>query len=265
MRSADTLAVVGLDGTYGFQGSTDVLTNAYGYAPERMRAAFLDLRRAQDEPQTDLNLESVQSFRYADRTLVGLRNMHHSDFTSFAMIASKFDVPIKTNYLNTGWDRETGRRGFEATCGIVLGFLDDKLKEDTAGAERFRETVRISKGSTFVHLGGVCAPPSPREAVALANQRGIDALRSIFMEASGEQPAGSCVDPALFNTYGYELLGQHQTKDALVIFEIAAWAHPSSANAFVQLAGGDYHEFGGRVMLRSFLRQMGRPSLEGHF
>jgi hypothetical protein len=120
LRQGNVLAIVGLDGTYGFKGSTDVLTNSCGYSPEKMRAAFLDLRRAQGEQEADLDFESVLSFRYADRSLVTVRKMHHSDFISFAMIASKFDVPIKTNYLNTGWDRGTGRRGFEDTCGIVL-------------------------------------------------------------------------------------------------------------------------------------------------
>jgi predicted Zn-dependent protease len=70
----------------------------------------------------------------------------------------------------------------------------------------------------------------------LADQRGIDALKSIFTNCSGEQPAGSCVNSALFNTYGYELLRQHRSKDALVIFEIVAWAHPYSAIAQDSLA-----------------------------
>src|SRR5205085_2844557 len=99
-------AVIGLDGTYGFKGSAGVLTDSYGYAPEKMRAAFLDLRRGQGEQAADLDLAPVLSFRYADRTLVTLTKMHHSDFTSFAMIAHRFQIPILPIYANTGWNRE---------------------------------------------------------------------------------------------------------------------------------------------------------------
>jgi len=63
-------------------------------------------------------------------------------------------------------------------------------------------------------------------------------LQSIFTKSAGEQPPGLCVDLGLFNTYGYELLGQHLTNEALVVFEIAAWAHPESANAQDSLADG---------------------------
>ena len=84
MRNANVSAVIALDGTYAFQGLSTVLTNSYGYAPGKMRAAFLDLRRAQgaqgDEP---LDLTTIESFRYSDRTFVTISKMHHSDFTSF--------------------------------------------------------------------------------------------------------------------------------------------------------------------------------------
>jgi Flp pilus assembly protein TadD len=43
-------------------------------------------------------------------------------------------------------------------------------------------------------------------------------------------------DANQFNTYGYDLLSQRRSKDALVIFEITAWAHPTSANAQDSLA-----------------------------
>ena len=62
MRNANVSAVIALDGTYAFQGLSTVLTNSYGYAPGKMRAAFLDLRRAQgaqgDEP---LDLTTIES------------------------------------------------------------------------------------------------------------------------------------------------------------------------------------------------------------
>ncbi|MGP8235722.1 MAG: alpha/beta fold hydrolase [Limisphaerales bacterium] len=236
LRNGNILAVVGLDGTYVFKGSAEVLTNSYGYAPDRMRAAFLDLRRAQAEQDADLDFGPVLSFRFADRTLVQLKHMHHSDFTSFAMIASKFRVPIQTNYVNTGWNRETGQHGFEDACGIVLEFLDAKVKTNALAANALEQAVRMIGGSVWKHIGAQYAPPSPRESIALAKKDGMGALKAIFEKSAGEQPPGSCVDSSLFNTFGYQLLGESRVNDALVIFEIAAWAHPDSANAQDSLA-----------------------------
>jgi len=117
LRNADVSAVIGLDGTYGFQGSSSVLTHSHGYAPQKMRAAFLDLRRAQgaqgDEP---LDLSAIESFRHADRTFIASAKMHHSDFTSFAMIAAYFHTPLPTDYPLNGWNRETGRAGYQNAC-----------------------------------------------------------------------------------------------------------------------------------------------------
>ena len=132
MRNGNVSAVIALDGTYAFQGLSTVLTHSYGYAPGKMRAAFLDLRRAQgaqgDEP---LDLTAVDSFRYCDRTFVTIRNMHHSDFTSFAMVGGTFHTPITSKYPLNGWDRETAKAGYQHVCRIILAFLDAKIKDDS--------------------------------------------------------------------------------------------------------------------------------------
>jgi len=92
-------AVIALDGTYGFQGLSGVLTHSYGYAPEKMRAAFLDIRRAQGAQGNEpLDLSSIESFRHSDRTFITLEKMHHTDFTSFAMIGAQFHAPLPTGY-----------------------------------------------------------------------------------------------------------------------------------------------------------------------
>jgi len=185
-----------------------------------------------------LDLQIVTSIRYADRSLITLTNMHHSDFTSFAMIASTFDLPINGDYANTGWDRKTAQQGFENTCRIVQAFLDKTIKGTTGGGPDFHQIVQEIKGSTWARLPAAYGPPSPREVVALARQGGLDAVKSIIERSAGQEPKTSCVDLVRFNSYGYELLGRNQTKDARFVFEIAAWAHPTSANAQDSLADG---------------------------
>ena len=144
LRYANVSTVIGLDGTYGFPGLSAVVTHAYGYAAGKMRSPFLDLRRAQGAQGNEpLDFTVVESFRHSDRTLIAIEKMHHSDFTSFAMIGAQFRVPLPTDYPLNGWNRETGRDGYERACRIVLAFLGAKLKsESEAMAAIDREALR---------------------------------------------------------------------------------------------------------------------------
>jgi pimeloyl-ACP methyl ester carboxylesterase len=236
MGNGNVSAVIGLDGTYGFKGSTEVLTGSYRYAPGNMRAAFLDLRRAQGEQEADLDLAPVRSFRYADRTLITMTKMHHSDFTSFAMVARRFEVPILPKYADTGWNGETAARGYQQACRFVLKFLDDKMMNGARVPDGLQDAV--PEGSALTHLNAGFAVPSPQEAITLANDQGLAAVKTLLSSICGEQSADVCIDASQFNAQGYELLGQRRGKDALIVFEIVAWSHPMSANAQESLADG---------------------------
>jgi hypothetical protein len=239
MRNANVSAVIALDGTYAFQGLSTVLTNSYGYAPGKMRAAFLDLRRAQgaqgDEP---LDLTTIESFRYSDRTFVTISKMHHSDFTSCAMIGEAFHAPITSKYPLNGWDRKTGKSGYQHVCRIVLAFLNAKVSDGSQATAALAETVRRADGGALRYEGAALLPPSPLESAALVGEEGLSAVKALFSKICGEQGVGDCVDGDRFNTWGYNLFAQHRPKDALAVFEIAAWAHPTSANAQDSLADG---------------------------
>lgn len=239
LRNADVSAVIALDGTYGFQGLSSVLTHSYGYAPEKMRAAFLDLRRAQgaqgDEP---LDLSVVESFRHSDRTLITMEKMHHSDFTSFAMVGAQFHAPLPTDYPLKGWSRATGRAGYQEACKIVFSFLDAKLKSDSNALGEIDLHAKQSEGISVKHLAAVPAAPSPLEAAALAGTNGLEATERAFVASCGEDNLSSCMDENRFNSWGYNLLGKQRPKEALAVFQLNAWAHPQSANAQDSLADG---------------------------
>ena len=239
LRNADVSAVIGLDGTYGFQGSSSVLTHSHGYAPQKMRAAFLDLRRAQgaqgDEP---LDLSAIESFRHADRTFITSAKMHHSDFTSFAMIAAYFHTPLPTDYPLNGWNRETGRAGYQNACKIVLSFLDAKVKSDSSALDEINRLAKQHQELSVKHLSAVPPPPSPLEAAAFAGTNGLEAAERAFIASCGEDNLNYCMDENRFNTWGYNLLGQQRPQDALTVFQLNAWAHPHSANAQDSLADG---------------------------
>ena len=247
LRNADVSAVIALDGTYGFQGLSSVLTHSYGYAPEKMRAAFLDLRRARGAQGNEpLDLSAVDSFRHADRTLIAVERMHHSDFTSFAMIGAEFHAPLPTDYPLNGWNRETGRAGYQKVCTIVLSFLDAKVRSDSNALGKIDHLAGQNEGISLKHLGAVAYPPSPLEAAALVNGNGLETAKQVFITSCGEDNLISCMDADRFNTWGYNLLGQQRPRDALAVFQLNAWAHPQSANAQDSLADGylSVHEKG---------------------
>jgi len=239
MRNANLSAVIALDGTYGFQGLSSVLTDSYGYAAQKIRAAFLDLRRAQGAQGNEpLDLSTVESFRYSDRTFITIQKMHHSDFTSFAMVAEKFHTPITAKYPLNGWDRETAKSGYEQACKIVLAFLRAEVGNASQAGDALLDAVQHADGGVMRHLEATPAPPSPLETAALVGQQGLPAAKAVFVKSCGEKKLEACVDGIRFNSYGYNLLGQNRPKDALAVFEIAAWAHPTSANAQDSLADG---------------------------
>ena len=239
MRNANVSAVVALDGTYAFQGLSTVLADAYGYTPEKMRAAFLDLRRAQgaqgDEP---FNLSAVESFRHSDRTFITIKKMHHSDFTSFAMVGERFHTPITATYPFNDWNRETAKSGHEQVCRIILAFLDAKLRNDSNALTALNAALQRADGGTLRQEEATPPPPSPLESAALVSQQGLAAVQELFVKICGERGVGTRIDGNRFNTWGYNLLGQNRPKDALALFELAAWAHPTSANAQDSLADG---------------------------
>ncbi len=239
LRNGDISAVIALDGTYGFQGLSSVLTHSYGYAPQRMQAAFLDLRRAQGAQGNEpLDLSAVESFRHSDRTFITIGKMHHSDFTSFAMIGAQFHAPLPTGYPLNGWNRETGRAGYEEACKIVLSFLDAKLKSDSNVLGEIDLLARQTEAISVKHLASVPPPPSPLDAAAVAGANGLEAAKRAFVASCGDDNLASCMDESRFNTWGYNLLGQGHPKDALAVFQLNAWAHPQSANAQDSLADG---------------------------
>jgi acetyl esterase/lipase len=267
MRNGNVSAVVGLDGTYGFSGSVAALTSAYGYAPDAMRAAMLDLRRAAGEQSAELDLQALHSFRYADRRLVTLRRMHHSDFTSFAMLAEAFHTPISSRAPAGEWNRETAAKGYQDTCGLVRAFLDEHLKK---APERLAAVVVGIDGAVLTRSSAAAVPPSAFELVRLAAQKGMAATQTLVTAICGnredEPNVAACVEESPLNSLGYELLAQDRPEDAVAAFRIAAWAHPASANAQDSLADGCLaihdRECGRQALARAIALAPGDPSLD---
>ena len=168
-RHGNTRAAIGLDGTYGFEGAGSLLTTGFGYDPTRMRAAVLDIRRAEGEQEARLDMASVRAMKYARRDLVAIGAMHHSDFTSFAMVADRFLTPIDPKYAGTRWDRRTGRHGHETTARLILALLFETLKADPLARGRFEALARKHESVRWAALVRVAAA-----AVARGDESSLD-------------------------------------------------------------------------------------------
>ena len=256
MRNANVSAVVGLDGTYGFAGdSVKVLTDFPDYAPRKMRAALLDLRRPDGDQGSTLDLGAEHAFYYSDRYFVTLKGMHHSDFTSFAMVAQEFHLGNSPGYVDQyNWTRETGYRGHQDVCRLVLDFLDEKLKGDSSGSRRLREDVARATEGVLKIEAGVPAPPSTNDLANLISTRGLEAATAIVDKYRRELPDERIVDQNVLNSVGYNLIAERKFSEAIKVLRFVVYAYPSSANAEDSLADA-YIAAGQKDLARQALQE----------
>jgi dienelactone hydrolase len=239
MRNANVRAVVALDGTYGFAGATEVLTNFYGYAPQRMTAALLDLRKAAGEQDTVLDLSALNDFHYAPRLRVTITKMHHSDFASFGMIAKVFELGNDPGYVDpSGWTRANGAEQFQHACGITEDFLEEYLLGSNNAANRIPRDVANALGGTDTFQPGMAPPPSPDQLIVIATQQGMQAVDAVIDRYRREVPIDWIVEERTFNALGYKQLAAHRIDEAIAAFRVNTYAHPRSANTFDSLADG---------------------------
>jgi dienelactone hydrolase len=209
MRNGNVGAAVGLDATYGFAAATEWLTGSYGYAPRQMAAALLDVRRAAGEQGAELDLRAEHAFVFSDRTFVTLRNIRHSEFSTYSLVASATQQPpIPPERMTPGWTRETASVRYQQAIRMVLAFLDGTMKGDPSGTARVAAEVAGSPGATLLHEAALPLLPSAAEFIALVRTNGFDSAATLLEQHAGDVPAGTLIDAAGFNDLGYSLLEQ---------------------------------------------------------
>ncbi|WP_430390171.1 tetratricopeptide repeat protein [Dyella sp. 20L07] len=236
-RNGNVTAVIAMDGTYAFKGNESALTAAYGFDPKASRYALLDLRRRQGMQSADLNFAPIDSMRYADRTYVQLNLMHHSDFTSFSMTADAMHLPTKAEYNGTGWTRATARKGYEQSARIVLAFLNEHVQGDSTATE-LTSLLQSDTVASYRHENALPAIPRPVDVIALTQQGKAASIKSMYQVACADEPLEHCIDQDAFNNRAYNELKAKRPDIAIVLFDLVAWSHPTSANAQDSLADG---------------------------
>lgn len=149
MRNPQVRIVVGLDGSYGFTGGASIAKRLPDYAPSRIRASILDLRRANGVQGATLDLSVVEACQSSDRYLVTFLKMFHGDFTEFGPIGLKLSVPLPPN--NDGRTRQSGYKGNQHAYRAILDFLDAKLRGRPTAMRNLYSEISQSEGAKIVH------------------------------------------------------------------------------------------------------------------
>jgi pimeloyl-ACP methyl ester carboxylesterase len=123
LRHPEVRAVIGLDASYGMSGGVRVLKQLPEYAPGRkLRAALLDLRRADGSQGVKLDLTAIDALHWVHLYRMLFSKANHGDFTEWGMIAIRLSIPMPPNP-----DAHTRQIGYEVNlhvCHAVLDFLD---------------------------------------------------------------------------------------------------------------------------------------------
>jgi pimeloyl-ACP methyl ester carboxylesterase len=151
MLHPEVKAVVGLDGSYGMSLAKrrNSAIHFPSFEPARLAAALLDLRRASGVQGAFLDPTVVDALRRSDRWVAVFARMYHGDFTEFAPIAIRLDLPWKAKA--DGRTRESGLEGNQHAYRSILAFLDATLRGVPDGLERMSSELRSAAGVRITH------------------------------------------------------------------------------------------------------------------
>jgi dienelactone hydrolase len=240
LRNANVSAMAGFDGTYGFTNGSESITKMIDFVPKAMRAAVLDIHRA----DADLDSTVINSLSHADRQLITLPRTLHGDFTTFVVIARAFDLP-PPQHVPSGYTRETGYAAYRASASLLLAFFDQRLKREEGSDKLFRSSLDSEPGATFKQLDPLPAPPSAADMRRVIENQGFDAAAQIVERFQREQPGEQAIDAHALNSLGYELITAHRYKEAVDVLRLVLLAYPESENAQDSL--GDAYSVSGDV------------------
>jgi hypothetical protein len=162
MLDPSVKAVLGLDASYGMRGEgpanapqRNLSASFPDFAPEKVRASLLDLRRAPGVQAAVLDSSVVSALESSDRYVAVLPRMYHGDFTEFAPIAFELNLPwhVKAD----GRTRATGYEGNQRVYRAVLAFLDAELRGAVDRLGAMTAELRRVEGAVLEHQ-----PPRPR-------------------------------------------------------------------------------------------------------
>jgi dienelactone hydrolase len=146
MQHPETSAAVSLDGSFGFTDRSKLFRAYPRYAPDKIRAPILDLRREQGVQEASLDPTVLGAAVNSKRYQVRFKKMFHGDFTEFGTIGLKLPAPLPPN--DDGRTRQTGYDGNQTAYRGVLAFLDAKLRGNAKSLDRWFAQIRSQSDLT---------------------------------------------------------------------------------------------------------------------
>ena len=248
MHNGAVSAVVGLDSTYGFKGLDGTATGAVGYSVDQFRAGVLDIRRAEGEGGAVLDTTVLDALRYSERWRVTLPAMQHNDFTSRAETGALAfhgkDVPRVV---------QSGKAGYETVCVLLGRFLASRFDAHGAVSVDMEGEAR-SAGAGFRHWVAENPPETAWQQWAATISKGLEAIQERLRKQCGGEPMETCSAVEALQSAGDEFGARGQRRDALIVSQVVAAAHPRSVFAQDGLADA-YRAAGDLISYRKALER----------
>ena len=116
-RNPKVKTVISYDGGIGDKFGARLINESHFCSTENISASVLHIY---DNSYSGVYLDKIRSFVYADRTLIGLKNIKHWHFTSFGHLVSK--------YPNLFGDSKFDINGYKTILKITANYLYSKEK-----------------------------------------------------------------------------------------------------------------------------------------
>ena len=220
MYNGDVDAFVSLETAAGNKFGYSVLFQNPLYDPPLLRVPVLHLTT--QETNADSNDAFLKAIKYAPLTVVKLKGMSSTDFSSFTMVTPLIPVPGSPQQNQPRADK---RAGYETICRYTLEFLNAKVKQDSK-VEAFLNQPAQNESAIVETRAGLKIPPSEEEFMMILRQQGLSAAKAIQQETKSKDPDYDIYDPITLVDFGRELVDQKKTNDAIQILQFNSEVYP---------------------------------------
>jgi tetratricopeptide (TPR) repeat protein len=176
-------AVISLDGSIASVGYLEDMKDQYYFQPERMRAAFCQISKNKNNPDTNPST-FLDQVKFADTHLFRFADLAHQDFNTYS---------IFFNYLFT--NNVEGEKAIDAypmLCRLNLEFFNTYLKNDEQSLNFLTAPPSQNGWSEEVmskqYRPGKKVPPTQVQFLKLIREEGADKATHIFEEVRQQTP-----------------------------------------------------------------------------
>ena len=243
LKNRSLNALVSLDGVDAWKWGVDEILASPYYAVRKADVPYLRFHNAKQDEQTTAPTAKVdwrfyQTSKYADIIQIDFDKVTHLDFLSGSL--TRAFIP---NFSPNSPVPDAGLPIFQKLIQTyTLNFLNAHVKNETSGREFLQKTLEQNGFPKEIAVlkvkKGVIAPPTSAQIYdTLLQPNGIFIVKRVLDEArKRSEPLTDIFTENQMNTWGYFLLNQNRTTEAVAAMEISAEVYPQSANAFDSLA-----------------------------